>query len=181
MDAVDDEAAFQFCLDLADFPLFPDELHRVAKKTREVLTEFGVPCPVDLCEVTQAFFADSGDGVLSERLHEEVLCDSFWQTPCTFRPNLSEEWIVVKCPLQGLQLDKSCCKRVVLDETWRMGDWPPGCCVPPTELHLLYSNAALCLRHLLDGLTSNWGWLRAPQSFWGNAISTPFLRFHPAS
>ena len=32
MDAVDDEAAFQFCLDLADFPLFPDELHRVARK-----------------------------------------------------------------------------------------------------------------------------------------------------
>ena len=71
--------------------------------------------------------------------------------------------------------------RIELDRTWHAGDWPPGSCVPSSEHNKLYSSAAHCLRHLLDGLTLNWGWLRAPQEFWDSAVAVPFQRFHPAS
>ena len=175
---VDDEAAFQFCMGLTEFPLFPDELHTVAKKTHEVLATFGVPCSVDLCDAAQVFFADSGTEVLSERLNDEVLSDSFWRSPGNCRPDPFGEWTVIRCPSEGLQLDSRCCERIVLDEAWHGGDWPSGCLVPAHEQHLLHSNAALLLRHLLSGLTSTWRWIRAPQSFWDSAFSTPFARFH---
>ena len=178
---VNAEAVFQFCLDLADFPLFPDELDSVAEKIQVLLADFGVPCTLDLRDATRTFFDDGGEMTSDDRISEEVLCDSFWRMPSNPRPPVSGDWVTIKLPVQGLQLDRQDMLRIELDRTWHAGDWSPGSCVPSSEHNELYSSAAHCLRHLLDGLTLNWGWLRAPQEFWDSAVAVPFQRFHPAS
>ena len=178
---VNADTAFQFCLDLADFPLFPDELDSTARKVQELLADSDIACSLDLCAATQHFFAGEGELFSADSISEEVLCDSFWRVPSEDRPPPSGDWSHVHSPTQGMQLDKQALQLVVLENDWHSGDWPPGLCVPKAERQQLHSRAAQFLQLLLEGLTEHWGWLIAPREFWDSAISIPFQRFHHAS
>ena len=163
------DTVFQVCLDLADFPLFPDELDSIAEKLQALIADSGIPCTLDLRDAARHFFDGGGEMTSADRISEEVLCDSFWRMPSGVRPLASGDWALIRSPAQGLQLDRQGMLRNELGEAWHNGDWPPGFCVPLSEHHQLHSN------------TLTWGWLRAPQEFWSSAVAVPFQRFHPAS
>ena len=101
---VDAEGAFQFCIDLSMFPLFPDELDGIAAKTHELLVASGVDRSVDLCDSVKTFFADSGMAELTEQLNHEVLEDVFWRSPGPVRPETTGDWLKVSSPSEGSKL-----------------------------------------------------------------------------
>ena len=176
---VDSAAAFQFCLDITHFPLFPEEIDSIARKLHTVLEASGVTCSVDLCETARAFFADSREQAQYERLNEEVLENVFWRLPGAIRPETSGVWLVISDPDEGLAKVALGCPRVALAENWHGGDWPPGHAVLASGRGMLHSKSALFLRRLLEVLTSCWGWLWAHSSFWDSSLAIPFVRFHP--
>ena len=176
---VDDEGAFQFCLDLSHFPLFPDEMTSIADKTQAVMAAVGVKRVVDLNNAVKAFFTGGEEVAMLERLDDLTLEDGFWRSPDQDRPPLEGDWIVVTSLKDGSVNISRDCQRILLDPHWHGGDWPPGLIASGDAELELQPRASRLLICVLEALTATWGWLRAPEDFWASAISTPFLRFHP--
>ena len=180
LDSSADETStmLQYCLFLAEFPLFPEEIQLVAETTAAAIEALDVrPC-VSISDEVQKFFSGESDGGFSQDLGNAALEDDFWRLPAPSRPPFSGVWKIVATADQGCRLDIASGERIHLLEHWHEGDWPPGLPSSHCPLERLCPKTQRCLLHLLVVLTCTWGWLEAPQDSWDSAISVPFARFH---
>ena len=178
-DGVDNQG-FRFCMHLAEFPLFLEEMIFLARRAEILLPVLGNNTAVHLEETVNAFFHGEVERQSDFDLSEAVLCDSFWQPITGARPSCNGSWHVVCSPECCLLLCTDSAERVQLDADWHGGDWPPGVRAQPAEAATRPITAS-ALRHLLDVLLTSGGWLRAPACFWESDLSLPFVRFHFAT